>query len=485
MKCALRFAIIGSCLFGLLAWAPGQAPPTIFSTYLGVADCDGVAFGQNGDIYLACHSPSDRLPIEVRPPRTTPGGDMDAYLIRLDPRAGKLAYATRIGGTDYDYAGRIKVDENGFAYAAGFTKSRDFPVTVDAAQSQFGGGDSDAFLVKVAPDGRLVYATFLGGSGPDQGNALILDRRGGVCVGGTTWSDDFPGQPRPRITSRGDAFVSCLQPERPGSLRSVVFGGQQEEKLTGIVFDGRGGLFAVGYTKSSDFPTKQPVQEQLRGTSDLFLTRFSIPSLTLTFSTFFGGSGDDSGWGIAIDKHGDPVVSGITNSTDLPTSRDTFQKATRGGLDAFVARFQGREYHEVRATYFGGAADDSSGYDGDNIKVDAAGNIWLAGMTASRDLPLKNPVQLSYGGGELDGFLAAFSPDLKKLCFSTYRGGADRDLMEGLDLFKTGFVAATGLTWSRDLPISVNGIQREPAVQIDGKNLGAMVLVLRTANVCR
>ena len=73
--------------------------------------------------------------------------------------------------------------------------------------------------------------------------------------------------------------------------------GQNEEYLTGLALDGRGGLFAVGFTKSKDFPTVHPIQGSLRGVSDLFLTRFGISSLTPTFSTFFGGSGDDSGWG--------------------------------------------------------------------------------------------------------------------------------------------------------------------------------------------
>ena len=110
-----------------------------FSTYLGVADCDGIALGSNGDLYLACHSPSNHLPIEAKSSKqpaseSDSDGFFDAYVIRLNPETGKLIYATRVGGSDYDEAAKVKVDRNGFAYVVGMTKSRDFPTTADAVQ---------------------------------------------------------------------------------------------------------------------------------------------------------------------------------------------------------------------------------------------------------------------------------------------------------------------------------------------------------------
>ena len=158
------------------------APALIGQTYLGVADCDDVAIGPSGDLYLACHSPSDRLPIEVNAFERSNGG-MEAYVLRYNPKTEKLVYATRIAGADYDNAIRIKVDQHGFAYSTGFTKSRDFRTTTDAIQQQYAGGDSDAFLVKLAPDGKVVYSTFIGGSGTDQGNGLEIDPQG-KCLRG-------------------------------------------------------------------------------------------------------------------------------------------------------------------------------------------------------------------------------------------------------------------------------------------------------------
>jgi hypothetical protein len=149
--------------------------------------------GLDGDVYLACHSPSADLPIEAAPSKQLPDRtDLDAFVVRIRPKDRRIVYATRIGGSDYDEVGRIKVDREGFVYAVGFTKSQDFPTTEGALQPAFGGGDSGAFLIRVAPDGRVVYTTLLGGSAADQGNGLELDDKGGVFVGGTTWSSDFP-----------------------------------------------------------------------------------------------------------------------------------------------------------------------------------------------------------------------------------------------------------------------------------------------------
>ena len=125
---------------------------------------------------------------------------------------------------------------------------------------------------------------------------LELDGNGRVLVGGTTTSADFPGQSRSG-RENADAFISSWRLSDTASHHSVVFGGSSEEKLTGIALDGKGGVFAVGYTKSDDFPTHDPVQPSLRGVSDLFLTRLQVSSLAISFSTYLGGSGDDSGWG--------------------------------------------------------------------------------------------------------------------------------------------------------------------------------------------
>lgn len=461
-----------------------SAPPSPgFASYLGLADCDGIA-EWHGDLFLACHSVRNQLPGQVRElgQRASKG---DAYVVRLSPTTGKLVYATRLGGSGSSRAFRIKVDRKGFAYAAGDTRARDFPTTPDAVQRNFGGGQSDAFVVKLAPDGSVVYSTFLGGTGDEESYGLDLDDRGGVFVGGTTWSADFPGQRTAHAAVHGDAFVSYLRTGDATSLRSVLFGGSQEEKLAGIALDARGGLFAVGHTKSTDFPLLHPLQAELKGAQNVFLLRLSARSLVPTFATYFGGSGEDYGWGVAVDPQGNPVIAGTTSSRDLPAAADAFQGALKGGLDAFVARFQGAGYHEIRVTYFGGSKDDSSGFDGDDVKVDSADNVWLVGFTASPDLPGTAGFPPQPGREENRGFIAAFSPSLARLCFAAYDGGAEGEQLEGLALSSNGLAFATGSSFSSEIPAEALVDQGKKASRLNGNEVHTRILAVPLTASCR
>jgi hypothetical protein len=466
----LSLLLLGSMRLLSASARPSQG----FASYLGLADCDGIAEWQ-GDLFLACHSARSQLPGQVREwgPREGKG---DAYVVRLSPTTGKLVYATRLGGSGTSAACRIKVDRKGFAYATGYTRARDFPITPDAVQRSFGGGQSDAFVVKLAPDGKVVYSTFLGGTGDEESYGLDVDDRGGVFVGGTTWSADFPGQRTAHAAVHGDAFVSYLRTGDATSLRSVLFGGSQEEKLAGIALDGRGGLFAVGHTKSKDFPLIRPLQAELKGAQNVFLVRLSARSLVPTFATYFGGSGEDYGWGVAVDRQGDPVVAGTTSSRDLPVAADAFQGVSKGGLDAFVARFRGTGYHEIRVTYFGGSKDDSSGFDGDDVKVDSAGHVWLVGFTASPDLPGTGGFPLQPGREENRGFVAAFSSSLAKLCFAAYDGGAEGEQLEGLALSTNRQAFATGFSFSREIPAEALVDQGKKASRLNGNEVHTRIL---------
>jgi len=458
--------------------------PQGFATYVGLADCDGIA-EWHGDLFLACHSVVNQLPRQGAEltPRASKG---DAYVVRLNPTTGKLVYATLLGGNGYSAAFRIKVDRKGCAYVTGITRAPDFPTTLDAVQRSFGGGESDAFVVKLAPDGRVLYSTFLGGTEAEESYGLDVDGRGGVFVAGTTWSADFPGQRNVHVATRGDAFVSYLRAGDAKSLRSVVFGGNQEEKLSGIALDGRGGLFAVGHTKSTNFPLIQPMQAGLKGAQNVFLVRLSARSLIPTLATYFGGSGEDFGWGVTVDRQGNPVVAGTTSSGDLPVAADAFQRAPKGGVDVFVAVFRWARHSEVRVTYFGGSKDDSSGYDGDDVKVDSAGNVWVVGFTNSPDLPGTSGFPPQQGREANRGFVAAFSPSLAGLCFAAYDSGSEGEQLEGLALSSdNGLALATGFSFSSEIPAEAVVDRQKNATRLNGHDVHTRVLAVPTAVSCR
>jgi len=188
-----------------------------------------------------------------------------------------------------------------------------------------------------------------------MGNGLDLDGKANVYLGGVTSTGDFPAQRTMRKSTEADAFLCRIRPaEHANTCR--VFGGRQEEKLTGIALDTKRGVYAVGGTRSADFPTKDPVRAALAGQSNLFLTRLALPSLEISLSTSFGGNGDDSGCGIALDNSGNPIIAGITDSTDLPDPSDAYQRTNSKGMPfsplfevGIIGRFE-RPTLEVRTT---------------------------------------------------------------------------------------------------------------------------------------
>lgn len=365
---------------------------------LALADCDDITAAASGDLFLACHSPSDKFTVPVIGQKTA-NDEMDGYVIRLKKDTHEIVYVTRLGGSAYDAASRVAIDTQGNAWVVGFTQSADFAVTADAWQKSYG-GDGDAFLVKLSPVGRVLFSTFAGGAKQDFGNAITLVKDQPV-IGGT---------------SDGDGFV------QRGPSRRITFGGKGEEKLTGIAHH-KGKLFATGYTKSSDWKT-------LRGPSDAFVVRLNAQTLALENAEYFGGSGNDSAWGIAVDKRGRVFIAGQTDSPDLPGAQRGYQKANQGAVDAFLARIGGP------TTYFGGSGKDEAGYDGQNIAIDAHGDVWLAGMTYSADLPAEG----AFGGGDGDGFIAKFAPALNKVLFASYSGSPAREVGEGIAIIPGGAV---------------------------------------------
>lgn len=379
---------------------------------LALADCDDIAAAPSGDLFLACHSPSDKFAVPVTGQKTA-DDEMDGYVIRLRNDTHEIVYVTRLGGSAYDSASRVAVDVQGNAWVAGFTKSSDFAVTADAWQKTYGGG-GDAFLVKLSPVGEVLFATFVGGPKSDFGNAIVIVNDKPV-IGGT---------------SGGDGFVQA------GPSRRVAFGGSGEEKLTGIAHH-KGTLYAAGYTRSNDW-------KPLRGPSDAFVVTLNAQTLAVEKAEYFGGSGDDSAWGVAADRRGRVFIAGQTDSLDLPHANRGYQKANRGGGDAFIAQIGGR------ATYFGGSQKDEAGYDGQSIAIDLKGDVWLAGITYSADLPAEG----KYGGGDGDGFIAEFAPSLDKVRFASYSGSPAREIGEGIAIIPGG-AAMTMVRFSEKEGIAV------------------------------
>jgi hypothetical protein len=346
----------------------------------------------------------------------------------------------------------IRLSPDGSIYALGSTRSVDFPTTADSVQRTFGGPDRDGFLLKLDSTGKIVYSTLLGGSKNDEPTSMSVAPNGTVFVGGVTMSADFPGSRAARLGDGGqaDGFIAQFRPGDPNSLRTVLVGGESRDSVTGLEQDRSGNLFATGYTASESFPVKNAVQPHFGGGIDAFLVKLRSSDWNLRISSYVGGSKMDGAYHVSLDSAADPILAGVTESTDFPHTDSVLQPRLRGSVDAFVTKISGDGRSLLWSTYYGGSKANSDQFLGGSLAVDDAGRVWFTGMTSSADLPIHTPSQPVYGGGDFDGFLAALSSDGSKLCYASFFGGNGHDILEGLAV-RGAKVYVSGVTSSANL----------------------------------
>jgi hypothetical protein len=226
-----------------------------------------------------------------------------------------LVYSTYLGGTGHDHGYGIAVDATGAAYVMGTTRSEDFPTTVGAFGTAFG-GSSDIFVTKLDPSGSaLSYSTYLGGSENDTGYGIVVDGSGAAYVTGTTYSEDFPTTVGAFDTSYGGgilsiAFVTKLDPTGVALVYSTYLGGDSSGSGSsahigiGIAVDGTGAAYVTGTTYAGgSFPTTVGAFDiDYNGDSDAFVTKLDPAGTTLVYSTFLGGSSSDDASDVVVER---------------------------------------------------------------------------------------------------------------------------------------------------------------------------------------
>lgn len=227
---------------------------------------------------------------------------------------------------------------------------------------------------------------------------------------------------------------------------ATYLGGSNSDVGQSIAVDGSGNVYVTGFTQSANFPTHNPEQTTYAANGDAFVAKFGADG-SLVYSTYFGGSGDDAGNGIAVDISGNAYVTGKTSSANFPTANNSYQQANAGGYDAFVAEFASTGSLEY-STYLGGAGDDY----GNGIAADGSGNVFATGYTDSANFPIASPHQAALAGGN-DAFVAELSSS-GSLVHSTYLGGAGDDRGNGIAVDSSGNAFVTGYTLSANFPSS-------------------------------
>lgn len=494
-------------------------PTVSFATYIGGSSNESaraIGLDPSGNILIAGVTTTTTLPTAsgVAQPGyaggTTDTITGDAFVAKLNPAGTALVWITYLGGSMDDVAFGMAVDAQGSSYLTGMTNSTNFPV-MNAAYSTFRGARGnilnpmgDAFVTKLNSSGQLVYSTYFGGTSDDMGTAIAIDTAGNAYIAGNTLSTNLPigigafqnsfkgsggnlaycGGCGP-VFLTGDAFAAKFDPNGK-FLWTTYIGGSLDDFAMGIAVDSTG-VYLAGGTLSSDFPVSSgALQTKYGGASnnqaqpnihmgDGFVVKLDPPGSKLLYGTYLGGSQDDSIFAMALDSSGNVYVTGATVSSDFPVTSGVFQSANKGPStattatnhpvfvygDGFAAKLNPTGTGLLYSTYFGGSGDDA----GQAIAIDAAGNAYIAGQTASKDFPTVSPTQTSYAGsgGESqvvgDAFLLQLDPKGAVELFGTYLGGNSDDAAAGIALDGSGNAYVTGYTLSNNFPATKGSFQ--------------------------
>jgi hypothetical protein len=359
-------------------YVPGAVGyPATFSNTLGYAGA--IAVDSSGNIYVT-GSAQAGLPVTAGAYQRSyldGSGGNNAFFAEINPAlsgTASVVYATYLGGSGAsgDAATAIALDGASNAYLEGYTWSTDFPTTSGACQTNFGGGREDAFVAKINPAlsgaASLVYSTYLGGNGwtgyvPSQGGidcpqingGIAVDSAGNAYVTSATTATNFPTTPgayqvnsnmpslNNGLTSQpSDVFVTKLNATGSALVYSTYLGGGwtgHGKDIVGtrsggasIAVDASGDAHVTGWTNSTTFPTVNALQTTNAGGYDAFVTVLNPSGSGLLFSSYFGGSSNDYGYGIALDSAGNAYVGGQTSSSNFPTTPGAYQ--TTGGASS-------------------------------------------------------------------------------------------------------------------------------------------------------
>jgi len=433
--------------------APLVIDPTIaWSTYLGGAANDvgtAIAVDRAGSTYVAGSTSSADLPLRRPLQRKRRGRPIDAFVAKLD-RQGRLVYATYLGGSRYTDARGIAVDAGGHAYVTGATASHDFP-RKRAVQREYGGGPFDAYVTKLSASGRsLVYSTLNGGPFNDRGYAIAVDDAGVAVAVGRTAHDSFPTVGRIAPGPAGGAFVTKLAAGGRRVVYSTVLGGADRRNSSNTAFAvalGRdANAYVTGITSAPDFPTARAFQRRNRAAkSTAFVSRIDARGTAIVSSSYLGGSIEDEGLGIAVDRAGAAYVTGHTASPDFPTVGPPLPGSRPDGPDAFVAKVAPGGRALAYSVLLGGDGEDA----GNAIAVNRFGNAFVAGSTTAADFPVTPG---SAAPRSSDAFVAALGRGGSSFVYSMALGGSGDDVGLGLALDPGGDAHVTGQTSSPDFP---------------------------------
>ncbi|MBQ7735826.1 MAG: gliding motility-associated C-terminal domain-containing protein [Bacteroidales bacterium] len=379
-------------------------PVLIFSSYSGsTADNWGytATYDKEGNLYSGGNVFGVGYPVSTGPFQIDfAGGSTDIAISKFDVGGSFLHFSTYLGGTGTEVPHSLVVNDNNELYVLGTTSSSDFPVTPDAFDTTFNGGEPYVLTstVRFTEGSDIIIAKF-----NDTGTSLL----GATYVGG----------------SNNDGLNTVT------SLRKNY----ADEARGEIIIDGHSNVYVASCTQSWDFPVTISAFDTAfhGGNQDACIIKFNHNLTNIIWCSYLGGMGDDAAYSIVLSDDNSMYVCGGTTSSDLPTSQGVVQPAYGGGTnDGFIAHIDPNGTQIQQITYLG-----KDGYDQAYlVKNDKQGNPHVFGQTyAAGTVWVVNADWYVPNGGQ---FLTKLSPELDSIIWSTAFGTGSI----GLDISPTALL---------------------------------------------
>lgn len=420
---------------------------------------------------------------KVRYEAVYPGIDLVYYgrqsQLEFDFVVGPGADPQRIG-LDFDGADRVGTDVQGdlIVHIGGGVLRQHKPVayqerdgerqSVEAAyvvqgrrRVAFHLGDYDPSRPLVI-DPVLVYSTYLGGSSLDAAQSIATDGPGNTYVTGWTQSTNFPTGHAIQGANAGgtDAFVTKLNPTGSALVYSTYFGGSSNDYGYGIAVNPSGNAYVTGYTQSTDFPTVNAIQGSNAGALDVFVAKLNVAGSALAYSTYLGGNSDDRAQAIALDRSVLWIDRACITGYTGSTNFPTVSPIQHGNAGGTDA-FVAKLSGAGSALVYSTFLGGSGVDAGNGVAADGAGNVYVTGTTSSADFPTTNPIQAA-SAGSYDAFVTKLDAGGAAFVYSTYLGGSSSDSGRDIAVSSSGDAYVTGRTNSADFP-TANPIQASNA----------------------
>lgn len=379
---------------------------------------------------------------------TSSGYDWDAYISKIGP-TGNLIWAAKFGSSDNDIGQSVCIDPYGNILCSGtFSGTVDFDPGPGTFNLSCPLGVRNCFLVKLQPNGTLIFAINIGGPGHDEARSVTTDASGNIFVAGYfNQTVDFdPSTSVYNVTANGslqDMFVVKLDPA--GNFSSVFTAGSasQLDQAESLTADNFGNIYVTGeFSSTANFNPSGTIAITANGLTDVFMIKLDN-SLNIIWAKSFGGTAYDEGYSIAWSPHNHLAVCGSFQNTMTITGATVSNLNALGVQDIFVGLFDTSGI----ALWANGYGSSGNFYEsGKSVAFDLYGNIFLGGFfsTAVNFDPLfSNTTLVANGGSGMDGFICKLDT-LNDFKYVSGFGSAGNDELHGICFDPSGSLYGTG-----------------------------------------